>query len=761
MAELERASQPEGHTRREVLQTLGVLGATGAAAFGTWGALEALVPAGTAEAWHRSVCRYCGTGCTIQVGLRGGKVTDVRGDPAGHNRGVICIKGATLVDLPVLPGRLTRPMIRRGDGFVEASWDEAMGLVGERFQQVIASDGPDAVAFYGSGQLFTEESYTANKLFKAGIRTNNVDGNPRLCMTSAAFGYVQTYGKDEPPGCYEDIDHADCFFLMGANPFDCHPPLFERIHQRRRSHPGTTVICVDPRRTGTAKRSDIHLPVIPGTDLLLLNAMAQVICEERLVDDAFLVEHVRFSDGKVTVRFEQFRRFLDDYAPEKVADLVGISAHDIRRVAFLFARSTATMSLWTMGVNQRAQGTFVNNMLNGLHLITSQICRPGATPLSLTGQCNACGGVRDTGALAHLLPHGRLVAKEEDRREMERLWGVPPGTISPRPGYDAISLFRAMEEGKVKAALVMCTNPAQSLPNIARYREAMKKCFLVVSEIVPDSETAKLAQVLLPAALWVEKQGVYGQTERRYQLVEKLLDPPGEARSDLQILVDLAIRLGHGDLIRARTAEAVWEEYRQLSGQSKYYNFAGITYGRLRTLPGLQWPCPTESSPGTARRYVAGDDALVSPGRKIDFYGQPDRRAVVYLRPYQPSPEAPTKEFPYILTTGRVLEQWHTGTMTGRIPELAKAAGRGHFEINEQDAYGLGIKTGDTVRVRSRFNAMSGTAVVTSGPRQGVLFAAFFDAAFLVNLTVSDAVDPISREPEFKVTAVAIEKASA
>lgn len=708
-------------SRRELLQALAGIGLAGGAALGTWGALELLVPPGTATSWHRSVCRYCGTGCTIRVGMHNGKITDVRGDDDGHNKGVICVKGSLLMDLPVMPGRLTRPKIRKGNQLVDATWDEAMTLTAEKFRSVIAADGPDAVAFYGSGQLFTEESYTANKLFKAGIRTNNVDGNPRLCMSSAAAGYTQVFGKDEPCGSYEDIDHADCFFLVGANLYDCHPPIFERIQQRRRNHPGTQVICVDPRRTKTAQESDFHLPVIPGTDLLLLNAMAQVICADKLHDDSFIAKHVRFSDGKDTVSFDDFRRFLTDYTPEKVAERVGISAADIRRVAFLFSRSRATMSLWTMGINQRTQGTFLNNMLNGLHLIAGQICRPGATPLSMTGQCNACGGVRDTGSLAHLLPAGRLVARETDRREMERLWQVPPGTISPRPGLDALSLFQAMEEGKVKAALVACTNPAQSLPNADRYREAMRKCFLVVSEVVADSETAKLASVLLPASLWVEKEGVYGQTERRYQLIQKLLDPPGEARSDLQILVDLAERLGHGGLIAARTPEAVWDEWRKISAFSKY-NFEGITYGRLRQLPGLQWPCPNVDSPGTVRRYVGGDDPLVTPGQTIEFYGQPDRRAVVYLRSYEPSPAVPTREWPVLLTTGRVLEQWHTGTMTGRIPELARAAGRGQFEINDQDAFALGIQNGDMVRVRSRFGSLIGKAKVTSAPRRGVLF---------------------------------------
>ncbi len=385
-----------------------------------------------------------------------------------------------------------------------------MALVAQKFRDAIQSDGPDAVAFYGSGQLLTEESYTANKLFKAGIRTNNVDGNPRLCMASAAAGYTQFYGKDEPPGCYEDIDHADCFFLIGANMFECHPPLFERIQRRRRTHPGTTLICVDPRRTLTAEHSDIHLAPLPGADLLLLNAMAQVICAEGLLDEAFVRHHVRFSNGKETVDLPAFRKFLKDYAPKKVQAKVGVSADRIREVAFRFARSKATMSLWTMGINQRTQGTFLNNVLNALHLITGQICRPGATPFSLTGQSNACGGVRDTGSLGHTLPHGRVIANPEHRAEMEQLWGVPPGTISTKNGYDAVSLFRAMESGKVKTCLVMCTNPAQSMPSAERYRAAMRKCFLVVAEVVQDSETAKLADVLLPAALWVEKEGVYG-----------------------------------------------------------------------------------------------------------------------------------------------------------------------------------------------------------------------------------------------------------
>jgi nitrate reductase NapA len=368
--------------------------------------------------------------------------------------------------------------------------------------------------------------------------------------------------------------------------------------------------------------------------------------------------------------------------------------------------------------------------------------------------------VRDTGALAHLLPNGRQVANPKHRTEVEDLWGVPHGTLSGQPGYDAVSLFRAMEEGKVKAALVMCTNPGQSLPAAKRYRSAMEKCFLAVADVVEDSETAKLANVLLPAALWVEKEGVYGQGERRYQLLEKLLEPPGQCRSDLQILVDLADRLGHGELIKARTPEQVWDEYRQFSAKS-YYNFAGMTRARLRQEHGLLWPCPTESHPGTPRRYVEGVDPFVTAGTGMEFYGNPDKKAVVYLRPYVKSPEQPSKEYPLLLTTGRVLEQWHTGTMTDRIAELAKTSGRAKIELNEQDAYALKISAGDSVEVASKFGTIRGTASVTDGPRRGVVFASFWDVRLLINQVVADHVDAASREPEFKVTAVRVRKVEA
>lgn len=692
--------------------------------------------------------------------MRDGKVVDVRGDEMAHNEGVICVKGSMNRALPFIKGRLLKPKIRKDGKLVDASWDEALDLAAEQFKKIIATSGPDAVAFYGSGQLFTEETYTANKLFKAGIRTNNVDGNPRLCMASAASGYVRVYGKDEPPGCYADIDHADCFFIFGGNPFECHPPIFERIQRRRRLKPDVQIIVVDPRRTATAERATIHLTPFPGTDLLLLNAMAQVICEEEWLDPKFVLFSVRFKthDGEVT-DFESFRKFLEAYRPERVEAELGISADDIRMVAHKFAKSPATMSLWTMGANQRTQGTAINTMLNALHLLTGQICREGATPFSLTGQPNACGGVRDTGALAHLLPNGRSVANEKHRQEVEKLWKLPAGTISLNPGLDASSLFSAMGSGKIEAALIMCTNPAQSMPALDRYRKGMKKTFLVVADIFEDSETARLADVLFPAALWVEKEGVLGQGERRYQLVEKLLDPPGECRSDLRILCDFAERLGYGKLISARTPNEVWDEWRKFSAASAY-NFKGMTYARLRKERGLQWPCPDENHPGTPRRYVEGVDPFVKAGTGIEFYGQPDGRAVIYLEPYKKTSESPTPEYPFVLTTGRVLEQWHTGTMTNRIKELKQSSGPAVIEMSRHDAERLMIVNGDRVALQSRYGLLEGQVRVTSSLKRGVLFASFYDAKLMINRIVADHVDPISKQPEYKVTAVKLWKVS-
>ncbi|HEX8820791.1 MAG TPA: nitrate reductase [Archangium sp.] len=746
-----------GMTRRELLQYMSVAAAAGLSGPGCIGwTREEAIPVDT---WHKSVCRFCGSGCETRVGLRGGKVVKVEGLQEGWNRGRLCIKGLMNRELLYVSDRAQYPMVRKNGQLVRTTWDEALDAAAAGFREAIAQGGPDAVAYYGSGQLFTQESYTANKLFKGGIGTNNVDGNPRLCMASAAFGYKSVFGADEPSGCYDDIEHATLFFVIGANMAECHPVVWERVRDRIRTHPETQVIVVDPRRTPTARDATLHLQIRPGTDVALLNAMAYELLRTRLIDPAFVENFVTFRKGtpdSPPLTLEDFQKFLEDYAPEKVSDVCGLSSAEIREAARLFGITQAATSFWTMGLNQQTHGVAANRMMMALHLLTGQIGRPGASPFSLTGQTNAGGGVRDTGTLAHALPAGRLVSKEKDRHEMEKLWGLPEGRISPNPGLSAVPMFEAMREGKVRAALVMATNPARSLPNADRYRAGMEKAFLVVCDSIFPTDTAQLADVFLPAAMWAEKEGVFSQSERRYHLVEKLVEPPGEARSDLDILVAFGERLGHGELLKARTPEAVWDEWRRISAGSSY-DFTGITYARLKELPGLTWPCPSEEHPGTCHRFVPGKDPLAKKEGRIDFYARPDGRAVIYLSEQGPFRENVTSDYPMILTTGRRLEHWHTATLTGRIPQL-KDIPTDYLEIHPGDAVVMGVKEGDLVQVTSARGSVRLHAKPSMRVRTGVVFALMHSTEHLVNAATSDYLDPTSAQPEYKMAAVRVER---
>jgi nitrate reductase (cytochrome) len=741
-------------SRRELLKMFGstaglaVLGQTGCMG---WTRDDA-VPV---QSWHKSVCRFCGSGCETMVGLNDGRVVKVEGHHAGWNRGRLCIKGLINREILYVSDRAQHPMIRSQGRLVRASWDDALEAAAHGFRQSIAAGGPDSVAFYGSGQLFTQESFTANKLFKAGIGTNNVDGNPRLCMASAAAGYTSVFGADEPSGCYRDIDHATLFFVIGANMAECHPVVWELIMDRKRTNPATRIIAVDPRRTLTTRQADQHLQIRPGTDVALLNALCHELIRTELIDRDFVEEYLTFRQGapdSAPVSWEQFRSFLESYAPERVAELCGLGAAEIREAAQWFGTAEAAMSLWTMGLNQQTHGTGANRMMMALHLITGQMGRMGTGAFSLTGQPNAGGGVRDQGALAHTLPAGRQVANPQHRAEMERLWRVPPGTISPNPGYDAISLFQAMEDGRVTAALVMATNPAHSLPNADRYRPAMERCFLVVADSIYPTHTAELADVFFPSAMWVEKEGVFSNSERRYHLVEKLVEPQGEARSDLDILVGFADRLGYGELIRSRTPREVWDEWREISRGSKY-DFYGMTYERLQREPGILWPCPTEDHPGTCQRYVPGMDPLAQGSGRIDFYGRPDGRAIVFLTTQGPFWEAPDEEYPFILSTGRRLEHWHTSTITARVPQTRDIP-TDYLEIHPADARRLGVRERDPVRVESRRGSVELWAHLSDSVRPGLVFATFHSLERMVNSTTIDVTDPISFEPEYKLCAV-------
>ncbi len=761
MSDLRQENEPM--SRRDFLRFLAASGAAVTAGplagCDSLGELWQRQPVIEVDEWTRGACRFCGAGCSMEIGTRDGEVVDVRGDKEGWNRGNLCIKGIVNRDILYAEDRLHYPMVRRNGDLVEVSWEEAMDEVERGFRRAIEDHGPRSVAFYGSGQLATEESYVMNKLFKAGIGSNHVEGNPRLCMASAVTGYVSTFGADEPMGSYEDIDHADCFFMTGTNAKECHPVLWDRIERRREEDPSVDLIVVDPRRTDMAQQADLHLPIKPGADVSLHMSMMQVFVEQDWVDEEMLDEYVKFRTPEDRVGYEEFRRHLQDYTPEQVSDRTGLEPRAIRRAAERFAGAGATMSMWTMGLNQQQQGTAANRSVSAMHLLTGQIGRPGATPFSITGQPNAGGGVRDTGALSHALPNGRLIANEADRREMEELWNVPEGSIHPEPGYHTVELFEAMVMGDVRACLISTTNPAQSMPNASVAQEGLRTAFTVVLDAFHPTQTTRRADVVLPAAMWAEKGGVFSQSERRYHLVPQLVEPPGEARPDLEIFLEFADRLGYGDILPNRSREEIWNEWRTISAHS-YYNFEGITYERLRNEPGIRWPCPDEDHPGTSRRYVPGEDPIsdASPDRRLDFYAQEDGRAAIWLDDQAPPAEETGEDYPLVLTTGRILEHWHTMTITGGV-EALQDIHPDYLELHPFDARGRGIEQDDSVVVESRRGQVEFRARLTRKVAPGLVYANFHSARHLVNRVTNDAVDPMSREPDYKRCAVEVRQA--
>ncbi|MDR2825167.1 MAG: molybdopterin-dependent oxidoreductase [Deltaproteobacteria bacterium] len=716
------------------------------------------------DKWVKGVCRYCGTGCGILIGVKNGKAVAVKGDPKNHNQGLLCLKGAMLVPVIYTPDRITEPMIRKGgkqSPLEKVSWDEALDFAAARFKTAIAETGPSSVAYYGSGQALTEESYLANKIWKAGLKSNNVDGNPRLCMASAVAGYLTTFGKDEPMGTYDDLDKATCFFIIGSNTSEAHPVLFRRIAKRKETSPDVKIIVADPRKTNTARIADLHLPFIAGTDLALLNGMAHIIVRDELDNPRFYNKYVEFkaNDGK-DCTFEDYKTFLAAYTPEAVSKTTGLPVADIEKAAKLFAEASATTSLWCMGINQRTKGVWANNLIHNLHLLTGKICRPGSTPLSLTGQPNACGGVRDTGSLAHLLPAGRMVENEKHRAEMEEFWGVPAGTIQPKMGLHTVALFENMLSGGVKAVFIHCTNPAHTLPNLNKLTKGLQTAFVAMTECFMSAETLKYADVVFPAAFWCETEGVYGCTERRYAITEQAIKPAGNARPVVQVLLDFAKRVGvDPKLIPYKDAADIWEEWRTLSAKGPY-NFYGMTRARLKKESGLKWPCPTETHPGTYLRYVKGDDPMVPADHPdpIFFYGKPNGKVTIFLRPYQPPFEPADAEYPFVLTTGRVIDHWHSATMTGQVPELSKAYPSAFVEVNPDDAKKLNIANGDPVVLETRRDKMTFPARVTDTCMPGLVFCPFFDKNLLVNRLFHDAVDAASKEPEYKICATKVYK---
>ncbi len=726
--------------------------------------------------WKKTPCRFCGVGCGLLVGLRNGKAVAVKGDPASEvNRGLCCVKGYHAVLALYGKDRLTRPLVRKNGRLVPTTMDEALDLVARKMKETIERHGKDSVALYGSGQWTIPDGYVAAKLMKGVIGTNNLEANARLCMASAVTGFITAFGLDEPMGCYEDIDHADAFVLWGNNMAEMHPVLFSRILEQRLQRPQVRIVDLATRTTRTSLAADKSILFRPQTDLALANAICYLIIRNGWHNEAFIRRHCRFKKGKTRIGygledgfqfkdeardidFDEFKAFLEDYAPEKVAALTGVPVPDIEYLAWLYGDpDRKVMSLWCMGVNQHTRGTWMNNLIYNIHLLTGKISTPGNSPFSLTGQPSACGTVREVGTLTHKLPYG-TVHSEKARRKAAEIWGVPVENIPSKPTYHTVEMFRALDRGDIKFMWIQVTNPFVSLPKLRRYRNGALKDdrFIVVSDVYP-TPTTEVADVVLPSAMWIEREGMYGNSERRTQHFEKMVDPPGEAMSDTWQLIEVARRMGYGQYFpwsEENHIEAIWNEYIRFH-EGPVHGMA--PYELLKKEPGVMWPYVEGKS--TKWRYHARYDPAAK-GDSFDFYGKPDGKAWIWARPYEPPAEQPDEAYPFWLCTGRVLEHWHTGSMTRRVPVLHRAMPRAYAELHPDDARRLGVRNGERVRLVSR----RGTLVLPVSinerglPAPGHVFVPFFDESMLVNELTLDSFCPISKEPDYKKCAVRVEK---
>jgi nitrate reductase NapA len=769
--------------RRAFLKRMTVATATGAAA--------ALMPdlvlgesvdrdgdADQAIAWKKTPCRFCGVGCGLLVGIENGRAVAVRGDPDSPvNRGTACVKGYHSVQALYGRDRLTRALVRRGGSLVGVPVNEALDLVAARLRETIDRTGKDSVALYGSGQWTIPAGYIAAKLFKGALGTNNLDANARLCMASAVTGFMSSFGLDEPMGCYEDIDHADVFVLWGANMAEMHPVLFSRMLERRQRSGAALIIDLATRTTRTSYAADRALLFAPQSDLAIANAICHEIVARGWVNRDFVTRHVAFKKGKTGIGYglsddfrftdeaedaslDEYVRFLENYSPERAERISGVPASDIRWLASLYAdRSRRVMSLWCMGVNQHTRGTWMNNLVYNIHLLLGKIATPGNSPFSLTGQPSACGTVREVGTLTHALPKG-VVVNEADRDFAARIWGVPAANIDPEPSHHAVDMFRALDRGDIRFLWIQGTNPMVTLPNLNRYRAGAEKegRFLVVSDVYP-TPTTDIADVVLPSAFWIEQEGLYGNSERRTQHFEQMVQPPGEAMSDAWQLIEVARRLGFHSLFPwsySEHVEAVWNEYSRFHDDPKH-RLAPLA--ELKSRPGAMWPFVDGRE--TQWRYNTSlDPAADRTYGEYDFYGHPDHRAWIWLRPWEPPPEVPDEEYPFWLNTGRVLEHWHSGTLTRRIPTLHRAVPKAYAEVNRDDAAALGIRDREVVRLVTRRGRMEIEARIDyrAQPPRGQVFVPFFDEALLVNELTLDAYCPISAQPDYKKCAVRIER---
>ncbi|MDE2606528.1 MAG: molybdopterin-dependent oxidoreductase [Burkholderiales bacterium] len=708
----------------------------------------------------KSTCPYCGVGCGVLIASEGDRITGVRGDPDHPaNFGRLCSKGSTLhltaSQAVTRQARLLHPMLRerRGEPPLRVGWDAALDLAADRFAGVVRAHGPDAVGFYISGQLLTEDYYVFNKLAKGLIGSNNVDTNSRLCMSSAVAGYKRTLGADAPPSCYEDVDHADCLFIVGSNTAFAHPVLFRRIEEARARRPPMKVIVCDPRRTDTAGIADLFLPIQPGTDVMLFHGLLHLMLWEGWTRPDYIAAH--------TSGFEELKALVRDCTPERVAQTCGIPAEDLLTAARWFATSGATLSLYCQGLNQSAAGTDKNAALINLHLATGHIGRPGAGPFSLTGQPNAMGG-REVGGLANLLPAHRDLADPAHRAEVAALWGVP--SVPEKPGKTAVEMFQAAADGEIRALWIACTNPAQSMPDQATVKRALQRAeFIVVQEAFATTETCAWADLLLPATTWGEKDGTVTNSERRISRVRPAIAAPGSARHDWEIAVDFARRL-EGRLPRPvpspnlfpyATPESIWCEHRE-STRGRDLDITGLSYALVEHAP-QQWPFPEGAARGRARLYEDG------------VFPTPDGKARFAAVAWRPVAEPRDARYPFSLTTGRLRDQWHGMSRTGTLGRLFGHVPEPVVQLHPQDLVRRRLKEGDLVHVTSRRGSIVLPVQAASelGLRQAFI-AMHWGPEFLggvsstgerlagVNALTTSASCPVARQPELKHAAVKI-----
>ncbi|MGE5503567.1 MAG: nitrate reductase catalytic subunit NapA [Actinomycetota bacterium] len=824
-------------TRRDFIKANAVAATAAAAGVALPAAAQ---PAKANIRWDKGVCRFCGTGCGVLVGVQDGRVVATQGDPdAPVNRGLNCIKGYFLSKIMYGDDRLTKPLLRMKDGkfhkngeFTPITWDQAFDIMAEKWkEQLKKPDGVTRVGMFGSGQWTIWEGYAASKLYKAGFRSNNLDPNARHCMASAVAGFMRTFGIDEPMGCYDDIEEADAFVLWGSNMAEMHPILWSRITDRRLTHATAKVAVLSTFEHRSYELADLGIVFTPQTDLAILNYIANYIIQHGAVNKEFVDKCVTFKKGVTDIgyglrpthalekdqanaatpdkadpiSFDDFKAFVADYTAEKVSKLSGVPVEKLEALAKLYADpKVKVVSFWTMGFNQHSRGSWVNNMCYNIHLLTGKISTPGCGPFSLTGQPSACGTAREVGTFAHRLPADMVVVNDKHREITEKLWQLPPGTLNPKIGYHAVLQHRMLKDGKLNAYWVMCTNNMQTAPNMNEegypgYRNP--EAFVVVSDPYP-TVTALSADLILPTAMWMEKEGAYGNAERRTQFWRQQVKAPGEARSDLWQIVEFSKRFKVEEVWPAELLEkapqykgktlfdvlyknGVVSKFPVTDCQAGFDNdeshafgfylqkglfeeYAGFGRGHGHDLApfdmyhkarGLRWPVVDGKE--TLWRFREGYDPYVKAGEGVKFYGKPDGKAWIFALPYQPPAESPDGEYDLWLSTGRVLEHWHSGSMTRRVPELHKSMPNAVLYMHPNDAKKRSLRNGDVVKVKSRRGEVV-TRIDTRGrnrPPEGLVFFPFFDETQLVNKLTLDATCPISKETDYKKCAVKVEKA--